>query len=218
MVKITVNRGNLELVQTPFVYDVGDPTIPDLFSDSLPPGTRIYWWETDGGFSQTYKSALFSTDPFAPGDPGTWSDTSKTFSRGEGFFISIPSSAPETTYEVIISGEVPSSNTAETTIQNFVPGLQMLGLAYPVSISLTSEGSLETNPVLGLNAEVGDKIYLWDSETGWTSSTYSSDPFNPGAPSTWTSDLTFQPGKSVFYLSNGSTTWVSEKVDFYAWP
>ena len=149
---------------------------------------------------------------------GTWSDTWKTFSRGEGFFISIPSSAPETTYEVIISGEVPSSNTAETTIQNFVPGLQMLGLAYPVSISLTSEGSLETNPVLGLNAEVGDKIYLWDSETGWTSSTYSSDPFNPGAPSTWTSDLTFQPGKSVFYLSNGSTTWVSEKVDFYAWP
>jgi len=221
MVKITINRGELELIQTPFVSGAGDPTIPDLFGTTLPPGTKVYWWETEGDDSQTYKSALFSTDPFNPGADGTWSDTTKTFKRGEGFFVSIPDTAEFAQYDVVLSGEVPDSVSAPTTAQTIVMGLQMLGLAYPVSVPLTDtdSGTMETNPILGLNATVGDKIFIWSSTSGWTSSTYTSDPFAPADPPTWTSMLTFEPGVSVFYQSvDGSTTWVSTKVNFYSWP
>jgi hypothetical protein len=204
-VKKTIDSGELQLISPPFEAFSGvNPTANDLFGSSLPAGTTIYYFNVA---TQQYLSETYNTDPFNPSAPGTWSPGVKQFARGEGFFLSIPSSAP---YDVFLFGEVPDSRTAPTTTTPIAAGLQLLGFTYPVAVSIS-------NPDLGLSPSAGDTIYVWNN--GWTSITFNTDPFNPSAPGSWSDpNFVLQPGQAIFYRALAGNSWLVDKSDFYTWP
>jgi hypothetical protein len=213
-IKHTLNRGELNLLASPFEkFDGNVPTIEDVVgTDILPAGTTIFFWDVDG---QVYDSITYKDDFFFTGwDPALTAAT--PFPRGRGFFVSIPASAAEASYDLFFHGEVPDAQSAPTgTSVELRTGLQMVSFSYPVSIAITDPALKIGLPPADPSsvATAGDTVFSWDPAVGYGAMTYKNDFFSQG----WDNPaFVFEAGKGYFYLSVGDKTWNELKP--YAWP
>jgi hypothetical protein len=202
MVKNTVLKGELALVTIPF--NSGSPLTPStLFGDSLPYQTKLFYWDSaeQGYVTITYKQGSF-------GQPDGWDPDTKVFTRGEGFFVQIPETAAQNSYNIVFSGEVPGNDNNETTDVTIVTGFQLVGFSYPVEMQIS-------DPDFNIQPVYNDKIYTWNG--GWSISTYKAGSF--GQPDGWDNpSLTLIPGQGFFYFSESDKTWTVTKDNLYIWP
>ena len=190
-VKVTIPKGALMLIQTPFenlsgatYYNVGE-----ILGSNLPVGSVAYFWSKG---DQQYKSENYGTRWF----PGT-----NRFERGEGLFVKMPSTAQSNSYDIFLMGEVPDSITAPTSEMYIVQGLQMIGYMYPTEVPIS-------NSMLTSIAKSGDVLYYWKTNQQWGSENYGTRWF-PGT-------LKLQPGQAYFYRSAKTNLWIEAKP--YSWP
>jgi|GEM_PF-2456237 len=204
MVKTTIPKGEMGLVTIPLISNDGPQTASELFGDSLPYQTKIFYWDS---FEQAYVTITYKQGSF--GQPDAWDPDNKTFDRGEGFFVQIPDNATEESYDIVFSGEVPGENTASTTDLSVVEGFQLVGFAYPVSITVSDED-------FNIQPSYNDKIYTWGNG-GWDITTYKQGSF--GQPDGWDNpNLALEPGQGFFYRSETDKTWTVTKENLYTWP
>ncbi|MFT5497655.1 MAG: hypothetical protein ACI9TH_003062 [Kiritimatiellia bacterium] len=213
-IKQTLNRGELSLLASPFEkFDGSTPTIAEILgTDVLPPSTTIFFWDVPG---QTYESITYVDNAFNQGwKPDLVAAT--PFPRGRGFFIQIPSTALEASYDLFFHGEVPDARSAAAgTDVSLVTGLQMVSLAYPVSQSIDNTALAIVPSVDSTNAVAapGDTIYSWDPASGYGAINFVDNFFNKG----WRPvGFVFEPGKGYFYQSTGDKVWNELKP--YSYP
>jgi hypothetical protein len=161
-----------------------------VYGDSLPLNSKIYVWSGTGYSIATYGPV------FVPGQGlvTKW-NSSPLLEMGKAYWVETPSEV-----EVIQSGDVPLEDSVEIAIQE---GLQLLTYPYPVERTILQ---------LGFNPSVGDKLYVWDADTGYVIVTYG-PVFVPGQGlvTKWNSDLTVQVGEGFWYSAVSNSNWVVEK-------
>ena len=196
-VKVTIPKGSLMMIQTPFENLTGEAgfSIGALLGSNLPNATIAYFWHTG---LQQYRSEQYFTSLTR------WMPGTNIFDRGQGMFVKIPSSATLDSYDVFLMGEVPDEVVAPTTDVAIVKGLQMIGYMYPTEILLT-------NSVLRSIAKNGDILYYWKTNQQWGSEQYfaSLGRWMPGT-------LVLQPGQAYYYKTTNVTVWSEAKP--YTWP
>ncbi|MBP7274792.1 MAG: hypothetical protein KBA51_01155 [Kiritimatiellae bacterium] len=201
-VTVDVPRGGMIMLRNDFVNpDGGDISPSTLFGDTLPVGTKIQKWETDGtpGYSFSTYSIAFGPPPLFLAETN-WTPDTVSLERGGGFWVQIPTNAPDASYTVTVSGEVPDE--AEATVP-VAEGLNMLAYMFPAEV-------LWTNTTLAKKAKVGDRVYLWDGSQ-YNISTYAVT-FGPPpafAPATnWSlPGMKIPVGRSVWYNATEADTW-----------
>lgn len=139
--KITIPSNQLVLISTRFINSSN--TVNGLFG-SLPNGSAVYFWDTA---SQVYSSAMKTRSGW--GAFGT-----NTIDRGAGVFLALPAN---TQTNVILSGTVPTDNTAAVYVVN---GLALVSYPYPSATAFT-------NTTLAISAASGDSVSFWNN--GWLS-------------------------------------------------
>lgn len=173
MVKLTLNRGEQSIIHNPFESADSEPmTVVDLFGDTLPNGTNVYFWDEN----QNYIIEQYSR--------GSWKPGTTEINRVKAMFVNIPSSAANATYDIVVSGNVPDGTAALNTLIALSPGLTLTAFPYPTSISINDAN---------IPANNGDNIYFWNG-TNWVIEQFSRGSWKPGTSS-------FQPGVGFFYLS-----------------
>ena len=190
------------MLRNDFVNPEGGDVAPSkLFGNILPVGTRILKWKTDGtpGYEISTYAIEFGPPPtFTPST--NWTPDTMSLERGGGFWVQIPETAPEASYAVTVSGEVPAEAEAS---QPVAEGLNMLAYMFPAEI-------MWTNTTLAAKAAVGDIVYLWDGSK-YDISTYSIE-FGPPPTFTPTTNwsipsMRIPVGRSVWYKAAAADTW-----------
>jgi hypothetical protein len=177
-------------------------TIDNVFGQSLPPDSRLYFFTPPSG---PYALYLYYGAPY-----NGWYDEydnpsgSIPVPRGIGFWVKVPSAT-----NVSVVGEVPSAQTAATSGVDVVNGFTLFSYPYPVNRALT-------NSVFNTSANDGDRIYAWDG-SGYKLYLYYGAPYNG-----WydeydnPADLILEVGKSYWYKS-GAARRINETKP-YLWP
>ena len=202
--KLTLDRGKLILLRNVFDSGSTNAVTPDsLFGSTLPVGTEVYAWN-----NQT-AAYLISKYSIKSGPPPTFKPTTTNWTisvdigRGKGFWLKIPTNAPQSTYTIYFTGQVPTNSTE--TIQ-IAQGLNMAAYTFPSEI-------LWTNTALSKNSKVGDEMYLWNpTNQSYTITKYT---IKNGPPPTfkpvttnWTIlNMTIPFGHSVWYKSAVPREW-----------
>jgi hypothetical protein len=138
---ITCPRGQLVMVSTAFKsLDGSTLKSENVFSNQLPMGSFIYAWNS---VSNRYDIDNLDLDGWK---------TNITYDGKMGFWIRVSPSAPTSSYNVVMSGEVPMSAFATNTV---CPGLNMLGYPYTASVAWT-------NTSLAINSKPGDFLFVWN--------------------------------------------------------
>jgi hypothetical protein len=188
MVSITLTSGNYHLLQFPFQKQDGSATnVDEMFGDSLPSGTVVYLWDY---VNQTYVEQTYSTRG------GGWPAELEDVNRGDAFFVFVPGTAPNPSYPVVLSGEVPSTQKDIS----MVTGYNLISFPYPTDVDLINAN---------LSPESGDQISYW--ENGWQTVEYSTRGGGWSDP-----EILFQPGEGFFYFSTSNKNWQTVKP--YDWP
>lgn len=210
-VKVNLEPGQFAILNNVFEQlDPGvDPTPSAVFGDSLPVGTRLYVWNSE---LQQYNTDRFDVQV---GPPPTlihttnWVFNTVLLNPGTAFWVHIPSSA-SSDRDVVMMGEVP---TIPDNVTSIIEGFNMIASAYPADVNW-----LDTE--LAQNAQVGDRMYLWNVEDQvYNTSVYS---IQVGPPPTliqttnWTTNPVIPAGAGFWYRSAASKTWAEEKP--YSWP
>jgi len=212
MVKVTVERGSFNLISVPFVLsnEEGAMSAQEFFGTTLPYLTRIYIWSPN---DQNYSTIIenVSPNPFVPGSGG-WSSNAKIISLNSSFFVQIPSNAAQETYDIVISGEVPSNSSHPEVVIPLAAGFSTFGFAYPVLMEIN-------NPANGIVPANQDRIYFWTGK-GYGIVQYTSpNPFVPGSGGWSNPNFVFAPGAGYFYQTNVARDWTITKTnDIYPWP
>jgi len=196
--KVTLERGKYKLMAINFDMVDGNHVITNVINAvDVPAGTIVYFWdESQQKYTATETRKGF---PVVKWDPGT-----NVLERGMCFWIYIPPSAPNPTYEITIRGQVPAESSVPITL---VPGFTFAGYPFSTDRSIT-------NTSLGTVAKRGDIVYLWRNN-GWVSETWKTFP----PPSRW------DPGTNVIslldgflYRSTATTNKVWTETKPYVWP
>ncbi len=169
-------------------------TATNLIGNQVPNSSSIILWDPG---AQAYR---FETRVAGAWDPGT-----NPIPPGRGFWLRIPPSAASNTYRVYLMGEVPDKLTLPTNVATIVPGFNMVGFPYPITIPFTSS-------VLAINGKNTDSAIFWDP----TGQAYYFETRVAGAWDPGTNVL--QPGQGFWYRSTRTTnmTWTQSKP--YTWP
>jgi len=189
-VKVDIETNKLTLARVDFEpMNASEWTIDSLFSDSLPVGSIIAFWDP---VANSYVTAGRTRSG--------WSPATNVIRRGEAFFIL----STENT-NLFFMGEVPDSSpsTYTTVIENVV-GMQALGYPYPAE-------QYWTNMNLAINAAAGDILAVWD----YDSQSYTS--FGR-TRSGWgdATNIVFAPGEGFWFRTDALQTWTEVKP--YTWP
>jgi len=168
-------------------FNNGTNTPETVYGDSLPLNSKIYVWNGSGYTIATYGQV------FVPGQGSVtkW-DTNPLLEAGRAYWVETPSEV-----EAIISGDVLMDESIEIEIHE---GLQLLTFPYPVERTITD---------LGFTPSIGDKLYVWNSETGYVIITYG-PVFVPGQGSVtkWDNEsLTVKVGEGFWYSAVLDNTW-----------
>lgn len=126
IVRVIVNKGELSLLSLPFNTFDEETKVQDIFGD-LPNGTRVHFW-IDNEWVTLLKSR------------GSWPANNINITRTMGLFVEIPNNAQELQYEIVFSGEVPSSFNAETTVIALDSGLTLSTFPYPTEKTIDEAG------------------------------------------------------------------------------
>lgn len=207
-VTVDVPRGGMIMLRNDFVSpDGGDVSPSKLFGDTLPVGAEVLKWVTTGetpGYAISTYEVTKGPPPLFPIIGTNWTPDTVSLERGGGFWVRIPESAPNASYTVTVSGEVPDE--AESTVP-VAEGLNMLAYMFPAEV-------LWTNTTLAAKAEVGDEVYLWDG-TQYTISTFEvlkgPPPLFTPISTNWSlPDMKIPVGRSVWYRAAEADTWTEE--------
>ena len=156
MVRISVNSGQLTIVNFPFSTDGDtDYSVSELF-DNLPNGTRVHFWIDQSWVTESKGR-------------GGWSPNTTPITRATAMFIDVPSDEPEPTYEVIFSGVVPGSNEM-TSVLPIESGLNLISFPYPTAVSILEAGFTPGN---------GDAVHFWTG-TSWATESFGRGSWSPG--------------------------------------
>jgi len=140
-----VARNSLGLLRYDFESLVGNPTPDNVFGlTSLPIGTTLYIWDAAG--SRYALEALSSNKVSGL----CWSPGTNYLNRGIGFWLKIPSNAPESQYSVYMVGEMPRP---VVTI-DILEGYNLIGYPYPVAVTWS-------NTILSQISVIGDSLYTF---------------------------------------------------------
>lgn len=149
--KVTCPKGKYVLVSSAFKSLDGNPLkAADVFSNQLPMNATIYSYSYT---KQTYVNDLYSFNEDT--EQNEWT-TNITFEGGMGFWIFVPQSASQSSYDVYLMGEVPMGAADTNMVYN---GYNLLGFPYTASV-------LWTNTSLAKNAVMNDTLYTYDLSTG----------------------------------------------------
>ena len=187
-VKITANRGNLVLIRTDFLNISGsNDTMQSLIGDQVPLNSQAHIWDRD---TDSYVTELRG------GRAGDWPSNGREVAPGDAFWIEIPDSAPDASYDMFVMGEVPGDNNNSES--NNIPGIDFdaIGFPYPVA---TNWGDTS----LAIDAPLGSQVHFWDP----TNQTYVS-AIKGGRAGDWdaaTKAKMIQPGEA-FWLEVGAGT------------
>jgi hypothetical protein len=165
-----------------------------VFGSQLPLGTKVSTY--NGGYQfSTYEESV---------DYGTWPPTTNVgwsadldLSGQAGFWVQNFDISQQV---AVVAGEVELADSVTNSIE---PGLQLVSYPYPVATTVTN---------LGLNAAVGDKVYVYDS--GYQISTYEeSVDYGTWPPTTnvgWSADYNIDVGEGFWVQSFQGVTndWV----------
>lgn len=182
-------RGSYDLVQVPFDAMDASYSVTNIFADSLPLGSRVYYWIPE---DQIWGMEVYSSNMIL--QKCVWAPGTNVFMSGEGLFVSIPEDAAFESYTTYFMGEVPSAATTEVVV---VEGFSLIGFPYPVAATLTGT-------VFGAEAKNGDKVYYWTTNGIWGIETYSYNVITQTtnwAPGT----LKLEAGMSFFYVASTGT-------------
>jgi len=185
MVKVTLARGQFTLIHNPFLNIDENITVSKIF-DSLPNGSTIYFWD-----NQEYVTERKSR--------GAWSPDTFEISRLHAMFVFVPLNAPDESYEIVLSGEVPSELSAPEASLLLEAGFTLTSFQYPVEVQITNAG---------IPAQNGDTVYFWNG-TSWDIERFSRGSWSPGT-------TLIKPGNGFYYLSNSDKDWTVTKP--YLWP
>jgi hypothetical protein len=185
-VKKTLDRGMRYLVTANF-NDMTTGTIGDVFDmTQLPSGTIVSFW--DPAAQQIGASELLVSFPVAGWSPGT-----NLVNIGDSFWMVIPGSAPNASYEVTIAGEIPLDATNSIPI---LPGLNFIGYPYPVDKGISDAD-------LGMTPVSGDILSYWVPGVGWQSELYTTFPTAGWTPGTYQLAL----GEGFIYKASAVGSW-----------
>lgn len=205
MVRVTVNPGEFTLFSLPFDIDPNASTAMDLIGP-VPFGTILYYWDNNSWVSEIYTegSALFDTED-------EWSTEfgrdSRQFQRGEGIFVFLP--AGNDPIDIVLSGQVPDSNSAPVTNIQLGEGFNLIGFAYPVEINISDAR-------LGFTPSFGDSIFVWHN--GWQASFYQEGSPLFDTEDGWDVDFTIMPAGAMFYRTNNANSIEIIKDLLYSFP
>ncbi len=175
-----------------------DQTIGALYPAAttiLPSGTLIYLWDP---IAQCYHSEHLASFP----PPIKWTPGTNLIQPGDSFWLSVPSSAPQTTYTNYTIGRVPRETARTSPLVN---GQNFKTFGYPVPRLITESG-------LSSVLSSGSIVYFYRNGA-WVSETWATFP----PPAHWTPGTNvFYPGMGVNLRSRSATEWIQTKP--YAWP
>ena len=206
-VTVDIPRGGMVMLRNDFVNQSGSSNVTPstLFGTNLPVNTAVYKWTTSGvpGYQiSTYKRIVGPPPTFKA--TTNWTPDTITLERGGGFWLQIPTNAPNASYSISISGEVPTDSQATVPVAE---GLNMLAYMFPTEI-------LWTNTTLAAKAKAGDAVYLW----GGASYSVNTLQAKTGPPPTflkttnWSIPTMKIPvGRSVWYMSARTNTWTEAR-------
>lgn len=145
--KISCPRGGYVLVTTAFESLAGSALKSlDVFgTNQLPVGTVIYAWDQLLTPAPGYRQDSYS-------NKNGWG-TNINYQSGMGFWIFVPGTAAQPSYDVLLAGQVPMKQQASNTVYN---GYAMLGYPYTAS-------TLWTNTDLAKKSPNGSVLYWWDT-------------------------------------------------------
>lgn len=200
-VKLTIPKGGLALARLDF--ESLDPSVianaRNLIGDQLPTDSAVFIWDV----------ATSQYIPETKGSRSGWPNSENSLDRGTAFWIQVPDTAAEESYDVYLMGEVPgANNNSETNTIEGIEGIDALGYAYPAAIDWT-------NTQLSALLPSGSTIFIWDIAT------QAYLPFNKGARSGWGATgnaLVLDPGTS-FWVDVGDDSIIDwTEVKPYDWP
>ncbi len=153
--KFNVSTGQLALVRCDFLTMGASLTVSNVFGATLPIGAQLYFWNGTNYQIETYSRYFVSP----PANYATnWAPGTNLLVTGKAFWIRLPAVAPQSSYDVTVSGEVPGSTRQPSNTVSVLPGLNMVGYSYPTTIAWT-------NTTLAKQAEIGDRLYVWDGSS-----------------------------------------------------
>jgi hypothetical protein len=196
-VKVTAEEGNLYLLRNDFESVDGSPmSIENVLGEQVPAGTTVILFDES---AQSYLPGI-GRSQF-----GWAAAATNVLERGRAFFMSMPPSAPEPSYEVFIMGEVPDADTP----LNLGPGLNMTGLPFPAV-----QAWLDTD--MAAEAPAGATLVLWDTANQTYLPGIGKSQFGWAAAAT---GLEVEPGQAFFLILPPSASPVAfDEVKPYTWP
>lgn len=196
-VKVDLEAGNLYLLRNDFESVDGSPmSIANVLDEQVPVGTIVTLFDE---VAQSYLPGI------GRGAFGWAVAASNVLERGGAFFVQMPASPPDPSYELFIMGEVPDANTP----MNAVPGINMAGLPYPASIEWLDS-------VYSSELPVGSILTLWDVGTQSYLPGIGRGPFGWAAAAT---GLSIEPGEGFFVtIPTAESPIAFDETKPYVWP
>jgi len=154
-IKMELQKGKYYMLRNDFFYlGDGGTTISNVLGRQFPLDTKVYAWSTANGgqyIENTYKKYFsggkWKTNWVVSGNiPST-----NLLLPGDGFWVYIPATAPNSTYQINILGEVPNNPTSSIPLSTTY---SMLGYPYAAPV-------VWTNTQLAKQANLNDKLYYW---------------------------------------------------------
>lgn len=198
-VRATAYKGNFVFLTHNFKDINGAAvTVTNLIGNQVPNSSSVIFWDPlkppSGGYVTETRIA------------GAWDPGTNNIIPGKGFWLRIPPTATSNEYQVYLMGEVPDKTTLPTNSQFVIPGFNMFGHPYPVSVSFTSLA-------LAVSGRNTDSAIFWNNSPpfGYYTETRIAGSWDPGTN-------VVRPGQGFWYRSTRTTntTWVQPKP--YTWP
>ena len=194
-VKVSTTRSNMHFMAHNFLDINGGPvTVTNLIGSQVPNGSVVIVWDSG---NQAYR--------FENRVAGQWLPGTNRLVPGRGFWLRVNPAAASNAYQVYMMGEVPDGSTLPTNSQTIVPGLNMLGESYPVSVKFT-------NTTLATGGRNSDVAIFWnEAAQGYVFENRVAGQWLPGTN-------VVSPGRGFWYRSTrtSNVVWTSTKP--YTWP
>ena len=180
--KMTIEKGKLYLIATAFENIDGQPlTAQDVIGDQLPPASKC-WFYDGSPYKVDSRSGIGSQQ---------WS-SNIDFHGFMGFWVKVPASAAEASYELVLKGQVPDASSTSNMLWN---GLNMLGFPYTADVAFT-------NTQLYAQSVPGDKMYVYDPSINNYLPAMSKSGIGSQQWSAAAKALVLKEGMGFWYISN----------------
>lgn len=209
-VKVEVEPGELAIIAQPFlpIDPLEDPTPSLVFGGSLPVDSRLFIWDGLEYQLETFQEQIGPPPGFIV--TTNWFPNTALLEPGKAFWIRIPAGAPEA-QDVFVMGEVPDFDETDVYL---IEGLAMVAFPYPAEMRVE-------DTVMGQNAQLDDRIFIWDIETQEYSLVTYQEQIGPPpgfiVTTNWFPADVVIPAGAGFWYRAGSAS-IPTELKPYTWP